>query len=151
MNEGTDYEKVLEDLLAERSELDRMVNWVKNRLGRGDAELVPLSSLNVGQPPRFSRLASDAFFRMSVSEAIKAYLNFAKKPQTARQITDALKAGGLASKARNLYQTVFPTLSRMANETGEVAKLKDNTWGLAEWYSTARKAPTASTTEEADK
>ena len=153
MNETTDYEKLLAELLEERANLDRMINWVRTRLGRTDTEqpatqVSPSASLG---PMRGNRIATDAFFRMTVSEAIKAYLNIAKKPQSAREITDALIAGGLTFKAKNLYQTVFPTLSRMANETGEVAKLKDNTWGLAEWYSTARRAPTTNTTEEADK
>ncbi len=141
MNETTDYEKVLNDLLAERNELDRMISWVKNRLGRADVEPgAPAVALaKMPESTRFGRLAKDAFFRMSVSDAIKAYLSFAKKPQSARDITDALIAGGLTFKAKNLYQTVFPTLSRMAKETGEVAKLKDNTWGLSEWYSSGRK------------
>lgn len=152
MNETIDYEKLLAELLEERANLDRMINWVRLRLGRTDAEPIAATGEPSTTPaairrfPRLPTLATDAFFRMSVSEAIKAYLAFAKKPQTAREITDALIAGGLTFKAKNLYQTVFPTLSRMAKETGEIAKLKDNTWGLAEWYSSARRS--AATTEE---
>ena len=87
---------------------------------------------------------------MSVSEGIKSYLSIAKRPQTAREITDALKAGGLTFKAKNLYQTVFPTLSRMATETKEIDKLPDRTWGLAEWYSGARRAVAENPTGEGE-
>lgn len=153
MNESTDYKKVLDDLIAERERLDMMIDWVKVRLGRNGSESkAPKAHLGkVTEPMRFPRLASDAFFRMNVSEAIKAYLNFVRKPQTARTITDGLKAGGLASKAKNLYQTVFPTLSRMEKDSGEVAKLKDGTWGLSEWYSPTRRAVAETTTESENK
>jgi hypothetical protein len=149
MNGASDYEKMLADLLEERANLDRMIAWVKLRLGRTDADQaeMPASGPRASEPSKFGRLATDAFFRMSVSEAVKAYLAFAKKPQTAREITDALIAGGLTFKAKNLYQTVFPTLTRMASEGGDVAKLKNNTWGLAEWYSAGRRTVVASTAE----
>jgi hypothetical protein len=76
---------------------------------------------------------------MSVPEAIRAFLNIMKRPQTARDITDALQAGGLSHKAKDLYQTVFPTLQRMKAQ-GEVDKLANGEWGLSEWYTTGRRA-----------
>ena len=140
MNESVDYAKVLDDLIAEREKLSDMIEWVKLRLARnGGVVTGPTFQITNTEPARFPRLSPDTFFRMSVADAIKAYLNIAKRPQSAREITDALKAGGLTFKAKNLYQTVFPTLSRMANETKEVDKQPDGTWGLAEWYSSARR------------
>jgi hypothetical protein len=149
MNEGTDYKQVLDELIADREKLDMMIEWVKLRLGRTDSESnAPRTHLvKTAESVRVTKLASDAFFRMNVSEAIKAYLSFAKKPQTAREITDALIEGGLSFKAKNLYQTVFPTLSRMATEGGEVAKLKDGKWGLSEWYSPTRRTVTETPAE----
>ena len=141
MKDTVDFQALLDEALAERERLNVVINWLTNRLGQPSGEATPPTAhvMKAGTPMRFPRLASDAFFRMSVSDAIKAYLSFAKKPQTARDITDALIAGGLTFKAKNLYQTVFPTLTRMSKESGEVAKLKDNTWGLAEWYSAGRR------------
>jgi len=148
MNEPVDYKKVLDELVAEREKLDMMISWVKLRLGQPKIEGKPLVAtiVKVGEPMRVTGISSDAFFRMNVSEAIKAYLEFAKKPQTAREITDALKEGGLAFKAKNLYQTVFPTLSRMEG-AGQVAKLKDGRWGLSDWYSSARRQIADSSSE----
>jgi hypothetical protein len=150
MNDATDYTKILDEMLAEREQLNQMIEWLKRRIGRPDAGS-PTVQITKAEPMRFPRLAADAFFRMTVSEAIKAYLNIAKRPQTAREITDALKAGGLTFKAKNLYQTVFPTLSRMATETKEVDKLPDGTWGLAEWYSNSRRTSTGNAPEEEEK
>jgi hypothetical protein len=79
------------------------------------------------------RISTDQFFKMSVPEAIRAFLNLQKRPQTARDITDALEAGGLSHKAKDLYQTVFPTLMRMQTKN-EVDKLGNGEWGLSEWY-----------------
>src|ERR1700722_18330552 len=98
MNAAPDYEKVLDDLIAERAELDRMINWVKLKLGRADSEpTAPKAhTVKAGATMRFPRVASDAFFRMTVSEGIKAFLSFTNKtPQTAREITEGLIAGGL--------------------------------------------------------
>jgi hypothetical protein len=154
MNEKVDYTKVLDDLIVEREKLDAMIGWVKVKLGQNGTESnTPTLQVTKTEPMRFPRLAPDAFFKMTVSDAIKEYLGIVKRPQTAREITDALKAGGLAFKAKNLYQTVFPTLGRMA-EGKEVDKLGDGTWGLAEWYSSGRRATSAaasaSASEEAD-
>jgi hypothetical protein len=153
MKEAPDFQALLDEAVAERDRLNVVINWLTNRLGQpaGEGTAPTAHIMKAGTPMRFPRLATDAFFRMSVSDAIKAYLAFVKKPQTAREITDGLIAGGLTFKAKNLYQTVFPTLSRMAKETGEVAKLNDNTWGLAEWYSSARRAVAVSTPESTEK
>jgi hypothetical protein len=149
MNEAIDYTKVLDDLIAEREKLDVMISWIQGRLGRADAEAPKAFIGKVAEPMRFPRIAPDAFFRMSVSEGIKTFLSLTnRKPQTARAITDALVAGGLTFKAKKPYQTVFPTLSRMASETKEVDKLPDGTWGLAEWYSGARRESKQQGSEE---
>jgi hypothetical protein len=153
MNEAVDYTKVLDDLLAERERLNAMIDWVKERLGRSGADdsKAPRLELSKDGKARFPRLVKeDAFFKMSVSEAIKAYLDMMKRPQTAREITDGLIAGGLAHKAKNLYQTVFPTLGRMARDAKEVDKLTDGKWGLSEWYSGSR-GRTAEPATEGDK
>jgi hypothetical protein len=82
---------------------------------------------------RFPRLANDSFFHLSVPEAIKKYLNIAKRPKTTKDITVALDVGGLTHHAKNLYQTVYPTLLRM-EQAKQVVRVGKGEWGLAEWY-----------------
>jgi len=53
-------------------------------------------------------------------------------------ITEGLKRGGLTTKARNLYATVYPTLLRM-EKSGDVVRVTKGEWGLAEWYPSGRK------------
>jgi len=140
MAEGTDYGKILDELLEERANLDKMIAWVKSKLPASNGEPVTIGALlqerpseRHSEPIRHPRLKSDTFFKMSTSEAIAACLNLMKRPLTAREITDALQSGGLTHKAKDLYQTVFPTLLRL-KDRGDVEKLADSKWGLAEWY-----------------
>jgi hypothetical protein len=142
MNENTDYEKVLADLLEERANLDRMITWVQGKLGKVEASAlsIPTSmpSSSQGTVMRSPRLRPDTFFKMSVQEAIRECLNIMRRPMSARDITNALQDGGLTHKAKDLYQTVFPTLMRM-KEKGEVDKLANGDWGLSDWYASGRR------------
>src|SRR5579862_6940914 len=127
MSEGTNYEVLLADAERERETvaqelagIDLMIAFLKKRLGRTDIAPVVAAVPDFEdavrpqtQPPRFPRLSPDSFFKMSVPEAVTEYLNIVRKPQSARQITDALQSGGLTHRAKDLYQTVFPTLQRM--------------------------------------
>ena len=142
MPESTSYEQLLHDLLEEREEIDRMIGWVQKRLGQAQ-EPSEATGLAANASPtvslRFPRLATDAFFRMTVPQAIKAFLNIVKRPKSAKDITAGLQGGGLIHKAKNLYATVYPTLLRM-EKAKEVVRVSKGEWGLAEWYPSARKA-----------
>jgi hypothetical protein len=137
MAEGTDYEKILNELQEDRVNLDRLIAWVKGKLAKTNSdEPVTVEKLlpqRQNEPIRFPRLKPDTFFKMSFQQAIRECLSIMRRPMTAREITDALRSGGLTHKAKDLYQTVFPTLSRMKGK-GEVDKLPDGLWGLSEWY-----------------
>ena len=141
--EKIDYDKLLAELLEERAGIDNMIAWVEKRVGRSanpDGQPSPTLPRSLEQPMRFPRtLAPDAFFRMNVPDAITAYLNIVKGPRSAKDITEALKQGGLITRAKDLYQTVFPTLTRMEKK-GQIAKLNNGDWGLAEWYRGRRSA-----------
>jgi hypothetical protein len=137
MAEGTDYEKILNDLVEDRANLDRLILWVKGKLAKANPdEPVTVEKLlpkRPDEPMRFPRLKSDTFFKMSFQQAIRECLAIMRRPLSAKEITSALQSGGLTHKAKDLYQTVFPTLQRMKDK-GEVDKLPDGLWGLSEWY-----------------
>jgi len=152
MAEEVDYEQLLQSLLAERADLDRMIAWVQKRAGHLGEPIekdaaIP-ASVNPSAPiMRFPRtLAADAFFRMTFPQAIKAYLNIVKRPKSAKDITAALETGGLTHKAKNLYATVYPTLLRMETNE-EVVRVGKGDWGLTEWYPTGRKGSQEPKTE----
>jgi hypothetical protein len=156
MAEPIDYGKVLDALMEERTNLDTMIAWAKRKLAetRAEGEIPTVETLLRGadkpQKPKvdsvrlWGGIKSDTFFKMSVTDAIEHCLNIAKKPLTAKDITETLSVGGLTHKAKDLYQTVFPTLGRM-KERGIVEKLPTGEWGLAAWY--GRKSAPSQTEE----
>jgi hypothetical protein len=154
MAEGIDYGKLLDALIEERGKIDMMISWAKGKLAEGN----PGGSVTVdtllrdrpeksSEPMRHPRFKSDTFFKMSVMDAIEECLNIAKRPLPAKDITDALQSGGLTHKAKDLYQTVFPTLGRM-KERGIVEKLPTGEWGLAAWYGRKSASSPQATEEE---
>jgi hypothetical protein len=134
------YQQLLTELEQERDSIERMIVWVKGRMEQGDSAGTVTAASKPPLHMRFPRLISaDAFFRMSVPDAIKKYLNIIKRPKTAKEITAGLQQGGFTTKAKNLYATVYPTLLRM-EEAGEVVRVTKAEWGLTEWYPAGRKA-----------
>jgi hypothetical protein len=75
---------------------------------------------------------SDEFFRMSIPEAVKRYLEIMKQPQSPTDIAAALKKGGVLSESKNFYTTVWTAIKRLKAKT-EIVNTA-NGWGLADWY-----------------
>jgi hypothetical protein len=76
-------------------------------------------------------LPDGAFFGKSVPACVKLYLSAARKKKTSKEITAALKDGGVESTG-DFYNVVTTALARL-RAAGEVLKFKDG-WGLSEWY-----------------
>jgi len=140
-----DYQELLAELENDRENIERMIAWLRTRMQRAEAGSTPdhqvenSSKPGPSMPRRYVQgIASDAFFRMPVPQAIKTFLNMAKRPTTAKEITAALDSGGLTHQAKNLYATVYPTLLRL-EDAGEVVRVSKGKWGLAEWYPSGRK------------
>lgn len=139
-------QQLITELELEIENNQRMIGWLKTRMEQGDSgntisgsEVKAMISGSSGARLRFPRIIEpDAFFRMTVSDSIKKYLNIVKRPKTAKDIVEGLQQGGLTTKAKNLYATVYPTLLRM-EEGGIVVRVTSTEWGLAEWYPGGRK------------
>lgn len=143
--EKTVIQQLITELELEIENNQRMISWLKTRMEQGgsgntiSSEVNAMASGNSATHIRFPRIIEpDAFFRMTVSDSIKKYLNIVKRPKIAKDIVDGLQQGGLTTKAKNLYATVYPTLLRM-EEGGIVVRVTDTEWGLTEWYPGARK------------
>jgi hypothetical protein len=76
-----------------------------------------------------------AFLGKSIPEAAELFLQIVKGKRTSRDIAEALKRGGMESKAQNFAQNVHSALDR-ARKTGnsELVKLDRSYWGLRQWY-----------------
>lgn len=144
MSNEIDYTAVLADLERKRDELDRAIAAIRQFTGQGGGSPdggAPGGGGNAGGGRGEGReLRSDAFFNMKAPEAVRAYLGHVKRPQTVREMVEALKAGGFISRAKDLYNNLYTAILRM-EESGAVVKVHDK-WGLADWYP-ARPKPKA--------
>lgn len=77
-------------------------------------------------------LPQGALLGKSLPAAIKLYLSAVRKKQTTREITTALREGGIESTAANFENNVTSALHRL-KAAGDVLKFNDG-WGLAELY-----------------
>jgi len=136
MAEPIDYKAVLSDLEARRAVLDNMIHGVKQILGESQTlssnQPTDQKAQDIGELPR------DAFFGLSIPDAIRKYLGMVKTPQSPRAITTALERGGFHHASKNFYTTVFTALKRQQNKT--LIKIR-NDWGLIDWYPGLKKSP----------
>ncbi len=84
---------------------------------------------DTGQP---IDLPEGAFLGKSVPACVKLYLSAAKRKKTIKEISMALREGGIESTSDNFDNVVTGALFRLKN-AGEVIRFKDG-WGLPEWY-----------------
>ena len=100
----------------------------------GDVDLsvfdVPMGSTSTGGAS--FDLPTGALLGKSIPGAVKLYLGAVKKKQTTREVTTALKDGGVESTAASFENTVTSALHRL-KAAGEVLQFKDG-WALAEFY-----------------
>ncbi len=136
----TDYQELLQQLEDEQENIARLIVFVKGKMAQQDGTSVAARTVSetVSKPAqpimRFPRtIASDSFFRMTVTDAIKKCLNLFRRPMSAKEITNILNEGGLTHQAKNLYATVYPTLLRM-EVANEIARQRGGKWALSEWY-----------------
>jgi DNA-directed RNA polymerase delta subunit len=125
--EEIDYEAVLADLHERRNKIDAAIDAVKGILAA------------VGRTPSGSTrirsaqdIAPDTFFGLTIADAAIKYLGMVRSAQTLPQIWEALKQGGLP---HTKYNAVYTAFSRR-EQVGDVIKLPDGSFGLAEWYPT---------------
>src|ERR1017187_263067 len=123
--EPIDYAAVLGDLKARRANLDSAIAAIEQIMAQ--VGTVPTQ-------PRDTVLSDDAFFGMSIQDAIRKYLSIVRKKKTVKEITDGLEAGGMEHTSKNFYNTVYTMLNReWVKADPELVKIGD-LWGLAEGY-----------------
>ena len=135
------YEAVLADLEARKSQIDAAIVGIKTLLGQSPAGGPAGPSGGGGYSG--STPAHDAFIGMSIPEAAKKHLTTVRKKLSTQELMTAMEAGGLPPSK---YNTVYAILRRRENQVGDIINMKGD-WGLAEWYPSYRRK--AATTEEA--
>jgi hypothetical protein len=89
-----------------------------------------ISSLSVLGGP--VELPTGAFLGKSIPAAVKLFLQAARRKQSVKDISTALREGGIESTSANFETTVTSALHRL-KANGEVLRFKDG-WALAEFY-----------------
>lgn len=138
-----DYAAVLADLENDRAELEALIAYIKRKkLGPGEATqgasgmgiMDTIRSVTIRPGTGAMRLiAPDAFFGLGLIDAAKKYLAMVKAPKSAREIAEALVAGGFTTTSKDFSNTVFSVLSREHKQDGVIVKVNTG-FGLPEWY-----------------
>src|SRR5258708_16375233 len=110
MSEPINYETVLADLEARKSQLESAIAAIKGILGQSGT--TP-SGPNGGST---YVLAHDAFIGMSIPEAAKQHLTAVRKKQSTQQLMTAIDAGGLPPSK---YNTVYAIFNRLEDKVGD--------------------------------
>ena len=144
------YETVLNDLRAQRAEIDAAIAAIERLRGNKPDPSRMTQAVPMGQNTARFDIPQDAFFGLTILEAAKKYLSTMKRPQATQQIVEALRNGGLTSSSRTLKQTVYSVLRRdMKSSTPSVIKVGSG-WGLTEWYPGRRKEKPKTTSAAED-
>ena len=138
MAEPIDYQAVLADLVARRDQLNAAIAAIEQVAGVGGATNTNKAA---------EEIRSDTFFGLSVPMATKKYLGMTgRQPKSPQEIVAALDAGGCVNAT---YSNVYTALKRLRT-AGEVHKLPNGEWGLAEWYPGARVPKRGKSSEEGE-
>jgi hypothetical protein len=130
---GLDYAAMIADLESKKAAIEASIASL--RLAAG-AELGGRSNdpINVSGNDKPFDLPVGAFLNMSIPAAIKLYLSSIKRKQTVKEITTALRAGGMESTSESFENTVATALHRMKMADPPEALRFPDGWGLAELY-----------------
>ncbi len=136
-NDQSELSAWLAELEAEQAARAVVIASIKNRLGiTTDAPSpIPKGTGHAARPAHDTPsgpLRGDSFFGMNVPDAIRKYLAMTKRPQSPKQITAALRQGGVLSQAADFYANVSTSLKRLREQ--ELVVNTAEGWGLAEWY-----------------
>lgn len=137
MDTGPDtanYEAVLNDMIARRDKLNAAIEAIRGMLGISAESAAADGSMPKGVPAPVS-ISTDSFFKMSIPDATIKFLKMARKPQSTREIADALERGGMTHTSQDFTQTVGSVINRRSQAIdSEIVNVKRGVWGLAEWY-----------------
>ena len=141
-SQGVDYAAVLADLEARKAQIEAAIAVIKPLVALGLPPLVapvmgpPTPSLNGGNGGTTPSIESDTFFGLGILDATRKFLGIRKRPASAPEIAEALRAGGQvnATASETFGNTLGATLSRSEAANGPVVRIGRGKYGLREWY-----------------
>lgn len=125
-NTGVNYQTVLEDLRARRDRLNHALAAIEQIIG--ETELKEQSEVAASSPA-----PSNIYRKHTIGDAAIDFIRSKGKKQSTSAIVKGLKAGGISSKSRNLYSTVYNTLTKRSERKNPDVVRDGTDWGLPEW------------------
>jgi hypothetical protein len=126
-----DYTAVLADLDRRRNELRKQLHELETLI----ASMKSVLATQLHPEGASTSLERVRYRNSTIRAAAHDCLKRAGKPMKTKDIADAILAGGLVTKATNLKNAVYATLTR---EQPGVFVVDNGVWGLAEWSSHGR-------------
>lgn len=136
-SKAIDYSVMLADLYAKRAGIDAAIAGL---IAASGGVYVAGHEANAGVPfaangsgdRQPTELPRGAFLGKSLPAAVKLYLSAVMKKQTIKEITAALREGGVETRSPSFENVITGCLNRMKSN-GEILRFKDG-WGLPEFY-----------------
>jgi hypothetical protein len=132
-------ERRREEALATAAELERTINTLCKEAGYAPryTEATSTSSTKV------THISDDTFYGQKQTPAMRTYLEMRKTqnlgPATAREIYDAIKAGGYVFEAKDATTALVGMRALLRTQPNVFHRLPQGTWGLTAWYPDAKK------------
>src|SRR5690349_1674026 len=104
------FEAARRDLESEREELDLLIEGMRRRIARASGNPAPPASRPATSGGE-QDIPFDAFFRMTIGDAARKYLEITKQPRSTSEIGTALERGGLKHSSKDFGATLRVTLA----------------------------------------
>lgn len=132
-------ERRREEALATAAELERTINTLCKEAGYAARYTEATSTGST----KVSQISDDTFYGQKQTPAMRAYLEMRKAqnlgPATAREIYDAIKAGGYVFEAKDATTALVGMRALLRTQPNVFHRLPQGTWGLTSWYPDAKK------------
>lgn len=138
---NVNYEDVLADLRAKREKIDAAISGIEIMVGIAGNPSPSVAKPLVENLPQ--AVEPDTFFKMSVPDATRKFLQMRKRPQATQDIANALEQGGVFHSSKDFPNTVGTVLTRIDKSGGDIIKIGRAKFGLAEWYPAAKRKKAA--------
>lgn len=135
--------ELLEQLRAERAELDMLIRALEKRLGvvSGNVEFEAAQSATPRVTVSLDNIPVGFFHNLSQAAAAEKLLRMNEgHPLTTNEIMEAFRKSGMDVSGKNAVTILYTALKRGA----KFERVAGKAWGLAEWYPTSRRKKDAS-------
>lgn len=157
INQANPFQAAIDELEKDLSDAERHANALLSAInvlraksglpprtpGGGSGDGIRSSvSVPTGPVPTASNIKQDTFFGKRMGTAAREFLEMRKSqglgPAKAREIFDALKAGGFQFNTKDDTTSIVSLRNTITKNTAMFQKLPNGTFGLRSWYPNAK-------------